>query len=134
MNMTGWQHLGAEAVSLFVREPPEIQLVTMLAMAFAALMILEGLCASFMPRRAAAKTIQEPHTSAAIAETRATPPQAGAAQPPFERNKFGATQHFYASAHTTIIPKRKPPHSIVRMHRVMRPAIRRATVFPVTEL
>ncbi|HUO93624.1 MAG TPA: hypothetical protein VMU22_11905 [Rhizomicrobium sp.] len=49
--MTDWHDIGVRIAALLAKEPPHIQIAFGLATAFTALMILEGLRASFGPRR-----------------------------------------------------------------------------------
>ena len=49
--MSDWHDIGTRIVGLVAKEPPFIQIAVSLAVAFTALMILEGLRASFVPRR-----------------------------------------------------------------------------------
>jgi hypothetical protein len=49
--MNGWREIGVLVAGMVAKEPPYIQIAIGLSAAFVALMILEGLRASFAPRR-----------------------------------------------------------------------------------
>jgi hypothetical protein len=100
--MGGWREIGISIADLVAKEPPYIQIAIGLSVAFIALMILEGLRASFVPRRTSEPTIhvRSPRPSFRSAS-------GNVAKPP--RN-----------------PKR--PENIVKLHRAPRPIIRRNTV------
>lgn len=98
--MSGWREIGMAIAGVVAKEPPYIQIAVGLFAAFIALMILEGLRASFLPRR--------PYeTSAHVRPARPTFTPSRIAKPP--RN-----------------PKRH--ENIVKLHRAPRPTIRRNTV------
>ena len=99
--MRGWHEIGMSIADMVAKEPPYIQIAIGLSAAFIALMILEGLRASFVPRRTSEPSIrvQSPRPS-----FRSAP--GNVAKPP--RN-----------------PKRH--ENIVKPHRAPRPTIRRNT-------
>ncbi len=126
MTVTGWQHLLAEAMTLGAQQPPPIQIALLLAAAFAVLMIVEGLRASFLPQR------QEPaRHSVPVVTIRDEPvrpsPHANVS-PQQTIAKFGAPQHPYPPVRTTTSPKRKTAHSILRTQPILRPTIRNRKV------
>jgi hypothetical protein len=98
--MSGWREIGMAIADMVAKEPPYIQIAIGLSVAFVALMILEGLRASFVPRRTSETSIRFPSARPAF---RSAP---GNEKPP--RN-----------------PKRSD--NIVKPHRAPRPTIRRNT-------
>jgi len=56
--MRGWHEIGMSIADMVAKEPPYIQIAIGLAAAFLTLMILEGLRASFVPRRASEPSIR----------------------------------------------------------------------------
>ncbi len=52
MSTTDWREIGVLIARMVVKQPPFVEIVVCLGAAFFALMILEGLRASFVPRRA----------------------------------------------------------------------------------
>jgi hypothetical protein len=105
--MSGWREIGMAIADTVAKEPPYIQIAIGLSAAFIALMILEGLRASFVPRRKSEPSIRVQSARPAF---RSAPGKA--AKPP--RN-----------------PKRS--ENIVKLHRATRPVIRRNTVKPPEE-
>jgi hypothetical protein len=101
--MSGWHEIGMAIVGMVAKEPPYIQIAIGLAAAFVALMILEGLRASFMPRR---RSEPSPRTMRARAATQLfrSAPGGNVAKPP--RNS-------------------KRPQNIVKPYRATKPTIRR---------
>ena len=99
--MSEWHEIGVLIAGMVAKEPPFVQIVIGLSAAFAVLMILEGLRASFIPRRTS-----EP--SAHLESTR----------PAFR----GASRNAAKPPHN---PKRS--ENIVKPHSAPRPTIRRNT-------
>ena len=99
--MSGWREIGMLIAGMVAKEPPYIQIAIGLSAAFIALMILEGLRASFVPRRTYEPSIRVRSPRASF---RSAP--GNVAKPP--RN-----------------PKRSD--NIVKPHRAPRPTIRRNT-------
>ena len=52
MSGSDWREIGVLIARMVVKQPPFVEIVICLGVAFFALMILEGLRASFVPRRA----------------------------------------------------------------------------------
>jgi len=98
--MSDWYEIGMRIVGLVAKEPPFIQIAVSLAVAFAALMILEGLRASFAPRRSA--------------EADARPVRSASAFPPSAPTKAARLSH-----------NPKQDRIVVKAHRAPAPAIRR---------
>ena len=99
--MNEWREIGVFIVGMMAKEPPFVQIVISLSAAFAALMILEGLRASFIPRR--------------------TSEQGGPVQS--ARSAFR-----YASRNAAKLPHSpKRSENIVKPHSAPRPTIRRNT-------
>lgn len=97
--MSGWREIGIAIAGMVAKEPPYIQIAIGLFAAFVALMILEGLRASFVPRRTYEPNLRRRSAGPAF---RSAP--GNVAKPP--RN-----------------PKRH--ENIVKPHRAPRPTIRR---------
>ena len=108
--MSGWREIGMAIADTVAKEPPYIQIAIGLSAAFIALMILEGLRASFVPRRTPSPSRHALRQRSATPLFRSAP--GNVAKPP--RN-----------------PKR--PENIVKLHRATRPVIRRNTVKPPEE-
>jgi hypothetical protein len=103
MGVAGWRDIGVLIAQLVAKEPPFVQIAMGLCAAFTALMIVEGLRASFVPRR----------TERARAQRSASPRPAS----PFFRS---------APANVAKLPRNpKRQVNIVKSHRVPRPTIRR---------
>lgn len=107
MSVTGWRDIGVLIARLMAKEPPYLAIAIGLCVAFALLMIMEGLRASFLPRRTEHESSHReqsmPHL--ASADFRSAP--VNIAKLP--RN-----------------PKRQL--NVVKSHRMPRPAIRRDVV------
>ena len=105
MSVVGWRDIGVLIAQLVAKEPPYLQIAIGLCAAFTALMILEGLRASFLPRR----TERGP--------SRIEPPS----------SQISASPH-YRSAPANVVKLHRNPKrelNIVKSHRVPRPVIRR---------
>lgn len=126
MTVMGWQHLWAEAMALCAQEPPPIQIALLLAVAFTALMVLEGLRANFLPRRK--EPARQSVLTNATGDELVRPSPHANVSPQQTIAKFDAPQHPYSPARTTTSPKRKPAHSILRTQAILRPTIRNRTV------
>ena len=108
--MSGWREIGVAIVGMVAKEPPYIQIAIGLSVAFIALMILEGLRASFAPRRRS-----EPSSRTTRARL--------------------ATQLFRsAPGNVAELPRNPKRHeNIVKPHRAPRPTIRRNTANAANE-
>lgn len=97
--MSEWHEIGVAIAGVVTKEPPFVQIAIGLSAAFAALMILEGLRASFVPRRTSEPSVR-------IASTRTV----------FRSAPGNATK-----------PSRnaKRSENVVKPHRAPRPTIRR---------
>ena len=102
--MSGWREIGMLIAGMVAKEPPYIQIAIGLSADFIALMILEGLRASFVPRRTPSPSRHALRQRSATPLFRSAP--GNVAKPP--RN-----------------PKRSD--NIVKPHRAPRPTIRRNT-------
>ncbi len=113
-----WSDVWNLALAVFSHQRIEVQILIGLAAALGALMIIEGLRASFFPRRRAQAAIREPEETIVFIPRK--PPQAAMveAQP-----EIAPVQPFAARA-IAQNPKRK--FADVRRHKPMRPVIRRA--------
>ena len=102
--MSGWREIGMVIAGMVAKEPPYIQIAIGLSAAFIALMILEGLRASFVPRRNS-----RPNPRAARARA--------------------ATPLFRSAPGNVVKPPRNPKRheNIVKLHRAPKPVIRRNT-------
>jgi hypothetical protein len=110
MGVAGWQDIGVLIAQLVAKEPPYLQIAIGLCAAFTALMILEGLRASFLPRRD-----ERGHS---VAARHIAPPTAS----PFFRS---------APANAAKLPRNpKRETNIVKSHRTPRPTIRRQASKP----
>jgi hypothetical protein len=100
--MSGWREIGMVIAGTVAKEPPFIQIAIGLSVAFAALMILEGLRASFVPRRTSEPSIRVQ----------------------------SARPAFHSAPGKAATPPRNPKRSenIVKLHRAPKPIIRRNTV------
>lgn len=100
--MNAWREIGVSIGGIVAKEPPFIQIVIGLSIAFAALMILEGLRASFVPRRTSEPSIR---ILSARSAYRSAPGNGAKPQRSIKRSE-----------------------NIVKPHRAPRPTIRRNTV------
>jgi hypothetical protein len=98
--MNGWREIGVLVADMVAKEPPFIQIAIGLSAAFVALMILEGLRASFVPRRISEPSIRFP-----------------SARPAFRS----------APGNAKLPRNAKRSDNIVKPHRAPRPSIRRNT-------
>ena len=96
-----WREIGILIAGMVAKEPPYIQIVIGLSAAFIALMILEGLRASFVPRRTSEPSVR-----------------ARSARPAFRSAPGNVAK-----------PQRNPkrPENIVKPHSAPTPTIRRNT-------
>ncbi|HTW36386.1 MAG TPA: hypothetical protein VMD53_17325 [Rhizomicrobium sp.] len=102
--MSGWREIGMAIAGMVAKEPPYIQIAIGLSAAFVALMLLEGLRASFIPRHGSGRS-------------------AGAARPRFTAPHFRS-----APGNVAKLPRNpKRPENIVKPHRAPKPTIRRNT-------
>jgi hypothetical protein len=99
--MSEWHEIGVAITGMVAKEPPFIQIAIGLTVAFAALMILEGLRANFVPRRTSEPGIR--------------------VQP--------ARPAFHSGPRAMAKPPRNPKRheNIVKLHRATKPLIRRNT-------
>lgn len=108
-----WKEIWTLASAMIARQPPPIQIVVGLCAAFVALMVVEGLRASFLPRRLQDNPRpREPR----CAEEPADPSNAAQSKPTFARSqRFGVTRY------------RKVEEATPRRHQAFRPKIRRVS-------
>lgn len=106
MSVAGWKDIGDLVIGLVVKEPPFVQIAIALGTAFSLLMFVEGLRASFLPRR-------KPNARSATARN---------VQPsrPIKSAKISAIA---PAANSIRIPKRG--ETSAKPHRAPRPQIRR---------
>lgn len=126
MNVSEWGHLWGAATVLFGHEPMELRVAMALAAAFAALMVVEGLRASFIPRRT--RHVPQPIITPSqpiAAPVLEPPPQHNASTKILVAAPGDAAQHLYAPARKFVRQNRKRETSKPRAHRNMRPRIRR---------
>lgn len=126
MNVSEWGHLWGAATVLFGHEPMEFRVAMVLAAAFTALMAVEGLRASFIPRRT--RSMPQPVITPShpiAAPVLEPPPQRDASTKVLVAVPGDAAQHLYAPARKFVQQNRKRETSKPRAHRNMRPRIRR---------
>lgn len=99
--MSGWREIAEAVAGMVAKEPPFIEIVIGLSVVFAALMILEGLRASFVPRR-----IYEPNSRVLPAKVTYRSAPGNVAKPSRSAKRHG---------------------NIVKLHCAPKPTIRRNT-------
>ena len=120
-----WVRVWNAAAAAFAQERIEVRVALILAAALLVLMVLEGLRASFVPRRASAH--RQPRSAVAQPPQTETParPQAHAPAPVFARAAVAPSQHPTAPPRSVPLPNRKRNSAKPRPHRSMRPKVRR---------
>jgi len=126
MNVSAWGHLWGAATMLFAQEPIQIRIAMALVAAFTALMVVEGLRASFIPRRTRRVPQSAPGPSQVTARPiPESPPQPDASTKVLASPPGDAAQHSYAP--TGKLAQRNPKRDLSkpRAQHNMRPKIRR---------
>ena len=117
MSGAGWKDIGDLIVALVAKEPPFVQVVIGLGAAFSALMFIEGLRASFIPRRAESKPGRNPTRRSRFA----APPKADHSQT--YRSVPGRNKNSNPTR-DTLPGNAKRRESAVKPYRAPRPKIR----------
>lgn len=126
MNVAAWENLWRSAVTLFAHEPIQFRVGAVLAVVFLALMVAEGLRASFVPRRNQAeppRAIKKP--SHQVVPPASEPPQVAASTKVFALPLGNATPHAYEPARKPAQYNRKREPAGPRAQRNILPKIRR---------
>lgn len=126
MNIAAWEDLWRSAVALFAREPIEFRIGAALVAAFLALMVLEGLRASFIPRRTKTELADVVTNPSSQKTSLAAEPQAGSASTKVFAVSGGNTApHAEAPIRKFAQHNRKRKRTTLRAHRNMLPKIQR---------
>jgi hypothetical protein len=113
MNHAGWGDVWRVAIATIATEPVWMQLALALGAAFAAVMCLEGIRASFFPRRYAATLVRRSMPDSGVLSR----PSVDEASSP-DRAKYGAMPR-------SVVKNRKLVLSSVNRHRPLKPRIQR---------
>jgi hypothetical protein len=116
-----WGDVWKLALSVFAQQRIEVQILLGLLAAFLAIMVIEGLRASFFPRRREAASPPAGEAEEKIVFIPQPPPQAMAAAP---------SQSFAARPIAAPPPSLKRKTASIRRHKPTRPIIRRMTSRP----
>ena len=127
MDLSVWKPVWDQAVAVFAGEPMDVRVAMSLALAFLALMVLEGLRANFLPQHKPAAPKRSPSPAAAIPSVNVAepPPQSLAMPHSFAPTPHGAAQQTMPRARALVPRNRKRETARPRPHRSMRPTIRR---------
>jgi uncharacterized protein YjeT (DUF2065 family) len=115
MSHAGWMHVWNSAVAAIAAEPIWYQIAVALGVAFAAVMCLEGIRATFFPRRYAAMLTQKYAPDAALPRTAESSVDGSVQQ---NRAKHGSPPR-------RVVRNRKLELSSVNPHTPLRPRIQR---------
>ena len=122
-------------MTLFSHEPIQFRVVVVVGSAFIALMVIEGLRASFMPRRTHSDALPVTKPSRpAVPPPVVEPPQTSASTKVFAAAPGVVAPHRYAPARNAAHRNRKRQVTRPRAHRNMLPKIRRMVTANETDL